>query len=97
MPPSLSRWLDSSKTLYEQDVKEHDVLYLRFKYYSFMDIDPRVSQRRWEERAGQLAAEGLLSVLDVPPDAGLIWHLASLHLPAAVGVAITHGSCSTSW
>ena len=37
------RWLDSSKTLYEQDVKEHDLLYLRFKYFSFMDIDPRVS------------------------------------------------------
>lgn len=40
---SICRWLDSSKTLYEQDVKEHDLLYLRFKYYSFMDIDPRVS------------------------------------------------------
>ena len=40
----LVRWLDSSKTLYEQDVKEHDLLYLRFKYYSFMDIDPRVSR-----------------------------------------------------
>ncbi len=40
---SVHRWLDSSKTLYEQEVKEHDVLYLRFKYYSFMDIDPRVS------------------------------------------------------
>jgi len=36
------RWLDSSSTLYEQDVKEHDYLYLRFKYFSFMDIDPRV-------------------------------------------------------
>ena len=31
------------KTLYEQDVKAHDLLYLRFKYFSFMDIDPRVS------------------------------------------------------
>ena len=42
-PPSISdRWLDSSKTLYEQDVKEHDLLFLRFKYYSFMDVDPRV-------------------------------------------------------
>ena len=29
--------------MYEQDVKENDYLYLRFKYYSFMDIDPRVS------------------------------------------------------
>ena len=36
-------WLDSSKTLCEQDVKEHDLLYLRYKYFSFMDIDPRVS------------------------------------------------------
>ena len=40
-----SSWLDSSKTLYEQDIKEHDLLYLRFKYYSFMDIDPRVCGR----------------------------------------------------
>jgi len=39
-------WLDSSKTLYEQDIKEHDLLYLRFKYYSFMDIDPRVDEFR---------------------------------------------------
>ena len=23
-------------------MKEHDLLFLRFKYYSFMDIDPRV-------------------------------------------------------
>ena len=36
------RWLDSSKTLYEQDVKEGDLLYLRFKYYAFMGIDARV-------------------------------------------------------
>ena len=39
---SHSRWLDSSKTLYEQDVKEGDLLYMRFKYYSFMGIDARV-------------------------------------------------------
>ena len=39
----LCRWLDSSKTLYEQDVKEGDLLYMRFKYYSFMGIDTRVS------------------------------------------------------
>lgn len=44
-PCLIIRWLDSSKTLYEQDVKEHDLLYLRFKYYSFMDIDPRVSNQ----------------------------------------------------
>ena len=44
------RWLDSSKTLFEQDVKDGDLLYLRFKYYPFMDIDPRVSRTRMGER-----------------------------------------------
>ena len=39
---SFYRWLDSSKTLFEQEVKEADLLYLRFKYYTFMDIDTRV-------------------------------------------------------
>lgn len=39
-------WLDSSKTLYEQDVKEHDVLYLRWKYYAIKDIDPRLDEHR---------------------------------------------------
>ena len=43
-----NRWLDSSKTLYEQDVKEHDVLYLRWKYYAIKDIDPRVRERERE-------------------------------------------------
>ncbi|CAI8055859.1 Fermitin family homolog 1 [Geodia barretti] len=42
-------WLDSSKTLYEQDVNAHDLLYLRFKYFSFMDIDPRVDDFRIAE------------------------------------------------
>lgn len=52
-------WLDSSKTLYEQDVKEHDLLYLRFKYYSFMDIDPRVD----ESRIAQLYEQARWSIL----------------------------------
>eukprot|EP00731_Ephydatia_muelleri_P027760 Em0019g633a len=42
-------WLDSSKTLYEQDVKEGDLLYMRFKYYSFMGIDARLDERRISE------------------------------------------------
>ena len=52
---NIHRWLDSSKTLYEQDVKEHDVLYLRWKYFAIKDIDPRVREREGErerEREG---------------------------------------------
>uniref|UniRef100_A0ABM5F4J8 Fermitin family homolog 3 n=1 Tax=Pogona vitticeps TaxID=103695 RepID=A0ABM5F4J8_9SAUR len=36
-----SRWLDSSRTLLQQGVKENDRLWLRFKYYSFFDLEPK--------------------------------------------------------
>ncbi|XP_016369811.1 fermitin family homolog 2-like [Sinocyclocheilus rhinocerous] len=36
-------WLDSSRSLMEQDVKENEVLLLRFKYHSFFDLNPKVS------------------------------------------------------
>lgn len=42
-------WLDSSKTLYEQDIKEHDLLYLRYKYFSIMEIDARLDESRIAE------------------------------------------------
>ena len=38
-------------------MKEHDLLFLRFKYYSFMDIDPRVSGRSGEVRVGGRSEE----------------------------------------
>uniref|UniRef100_A0A8C8C4M4 PH domain-containing protein n=1 Tax=Oncorhynchus tshawytscha TaxID=74940 RepID=A0A8C8C4M4_ONCTS len=34
-------WLDSSRSLMEQDVKENEVLLLRFKYHSFFDLNPK--------------------------------------------------------
>lgn len=40
-----SRWLDSSRSLMEQDVKENEVLLLRFKYHSFFDLNPKVSHK----------------------------------------------------
>uniref|UniRef100_A0A8D2KUP5 Fermitin family member 3 n=1 Tax=Varanus komodoensis TaxID=61221 RepID=A0A8D2KUP5_VARKO len=36
-----SRWLDSSRTLLQQDVKQNERLWLRFKYYSFFDLEPK--------------------------------------------------------
>ncbi|XP_003384623.1 PREDICTED: fermitin family homolog 2-like [Amphimedon queenslandica] len=52
-------WLNSSKTLFEQEVNEGDLLYLRFRYYPFMDIDPRVD----EARINQLYAQAKWSIL----------------------------------
>ncbi|XP_075609336.1 fermitin family homolog 2 isoform X5 [Balearica regulorum gibbericeps] len=34
-------WLDSSRSLMEQEVKENEALLLRFKYYSFFDLNPK--------------------------------------------------------
>ena len=39
----VSSWLDSSRSLMEQDVKENEVLLLRFKYHSFFDLNPKVT------------------------------------------------------
>ena len=39
----MSSWLDSSRSLMEQDVKENEVLLLRFKYHSFFDLNPKVT------------------------------------------------------
>uniref|UniRef100_A0A8C3ES88 FERM domain containing kindlin 2 n=1 Tax=Corvus moneduloides TaxID=1196302 RepID=A0A8C3ES88_CORMO len=44
-PESLAKinqgWLDSSRSLMEQEVKENEALLLRFKYYSFFDLNPK--------------------------------------------------------
>lgn len=34
-------WLNSSKSLMEQNIHENDLLLLRFKYFSFYDLNPR--------------------------------------------------------
>lgn len=36
------RWLDSSRCLKQQGIQENDRLWLRFKYYTFYDIEPKV-------------------------------------------------------
>lgn len=42
----IRRWLDSSRSLMEQDVKENEVLLLRFKYHSFFDLNPKVCHKK---------------------------------------------------
>uniref|UniRef100_A0A672NQF6 FERM domain containing kindlin 3 n=1 Tax=Sinocyclocheilus grahami TaxID=75366 RepID=A0A672NQF6_SINGR len=41
-----SRWLDSSRSLLQQGVRENDKLILRFKYYTFHDIAPQADAVR---------------------------------------------------
>lgn len=35
--------MDSSRSLMEQGIRENDLVLLRYKYYSFYDINPKVS------------------------------------------------------
>ncbi|XP_018420523.1 PREDICTED: fermitin family homolog 3 [Nanorana parkeri] len=41
-----ARWLDSSKSLMQQGVKEGDRLWLQFKYFTFHDLDPKMDAVR---------------------------------------------------
>ncbi|KAI1288472.1 Uncharacterized protein HDE_09420 [Halotydeus destructor] len=44
-----SGWLDSSLSLYEQDVREFDMLQLKFKFYSYFDLNPMLDGPRINE------------------------------------------------
>ena len=37
-------WFDSSRSLYEQEVRENDLVLLRFKFLSFYDLNPKVKR-----------------------------------------------------
>ena len=54
-------WLDSSLSIMEQAVHEYDTLRLRFKFYSFYDLNPKTDAVRinmiYEQAKWQLLAE----------------------------------------
>jgi len=39
-------WLDSSLSIMEQGIQETDILLLRFKYYAFYDLNPKIDAVR---------------------------------------------------
>lgn len=55
------RWLDSSLSIMEQGVREHDTLCLRFKFYAFYDLNPKYDAIRinqiYEQAKWQLLNE----------------------------------------
>ncbi|XP_017058938.1 unc-112-related protein [Drosophila ficusphila] len=53
-------WLDSSLSIMEQGIREYDTLYLRFKYFTFFDLNPRCDQ----VRINQLYEQAKWSVLN---------------------------------
>lgn len=39
----LFRWLDSSRSLMEQGVRDNNFLQLKFKFYNYYDLNPKVN------------------------------------------------------
>lgn len=54
-------WLDSSLSIMEQGIREFDTLRLKFKFYSFYDLNPKTDAVRinmiYEQAKWQLHAE----------------------------------------
>lgn len=54
-------WLDSSLSIMEQGIREYDTLCIRFKYYTFFDLNPKYDAVRinqlYEQAKWQLLNE----------------------------------------
>merc|ERR1740129_1046997 len=61
-------WLISAETLMEQDIKEHDILLLRFKYYKFFDINPKIDKVRIDQLYNQAMWQIVLGELHCTED-----------------------------
>ena len=57
------RWLDSSLSLMEQGIRDFDTLLLRFKFYSFYDLNTKTDPVRinliFEQAKWQILNEGI--------------------------------------
>uniref|UniRef100_A0A671SCE2 Fermitin family homolog 3-like n=1 Tax=Sinocyclocheilus anshuiensis TaxID=1608454 RepID=A0A671SCE2_9TELE len=80
-----SRWLDSSRSLLQQGVKENDKLILRFKYYTFHDIVPqadavRVTQLYEQARWAVLLEDTECTEEEMMVFAALQYHIGKVSL-----------------
>ncbi|NXR86782.1 FERM1 protein, partial [Hypocryptadius cinnamomeus] len=66
-------WLDSSRSLMEQGVQEEDQLLLRFKYYTFFDLNPKYDAVRINQIYEQARWAILLEEIDCTEEEMLIF------------------------
>ncbi|XP_038620905.1 fermitin family homolog 3 [Tachyglossus aculeatus] len=92
-----SRWLDSSRCLLQQGVQAGDTLLLRFKYYSFFDLDPKTDPVRLTQLYEQARWDLLLEEIDCTEEemmvfAALQYHINELSAGAEPGDSATNDS-----
>uniref|UniRef100_A0A9R1SKY4 FERM domain containing kindlin 3 n=2 Tax=Cyprinus carpio TaxID=7962 RepID=A0A9R1SKY4_CYPCA len=75
-----SRWLDSSRSLLQQGVKENDKLILRFKYYTFHDIIPQADVVRLTQLYEQSRWAILLEEIECTEEEMMVFAALQYHI-----------------
>ncbi|XP_074129451.1 fermitin family homolog 3 [Sminthopsis crassicaudata] len=75
-----SRWLDSSRCLMQQGIKPGDTLWLRFKYYSFFDLDPKADPVRLTQLYEQARWDLLLEEIDCTEEEMMVFAALQYHI-----------------
>uniref|UniRef100_A0A8C1UQH8 Fermitin family member 3a n=1 Tax=Cyprinus carpio TaxID=7962 RepID=A0A8C1UQH8_CYPCA len=75
-----SRWLDSSRSLLQQGVKENDKLLLRFKYYTFHDISPQADAVRLTQLYEQARWAILLEEIECTEEEMMVFAALQYHI-----------------
>ncbi|XP_069750141.1 fermitin family homolog 3-like [Narcine bancroftii] len=75
-----SRWLDSSRSLMSQGIKENDRLLLRFKYYSFFDLDTKYDVVRINQLYEQARWAVLLEEIECTEEEMMMFGALQYHI-----------------
>ncbi|NWI96388.1 FERM1 protein, partial [Pitta sordida] len=75
-------WLDSSRSLMEQGILEDDQLLLRFKYYTFFDLNPKYDAVRINQIYEQARWAILLEEIDCTEEEMLIFAAIQARTPS---------------
>uniref|UniRef100_A0A1A8LJP3 Fermitin family member 3b n=1 Tax=Nothobranchius pienaari TaxID=704102 RepID=A0A1A8LJP3_9TELE len=74
------RWLDSSRCLMQQNIQENDRLWLRFKYYTFYEIDPKYDVVRLTQLYEQARWAILLEDIDCTEEEMMLFGALQYHI-----------------
>nr|XP_005568444.1 PREDICTED: fermitin family homolog 1 isoform X2 [Macaca fascicularis] len=89
-------WLDSSRSLMEQGIQEDEQLLLRFKYYSFFDLNPKYDAVRINQLYEQARWAILLEEIDCTEEEMLIFAALQYHISKLSSSAETQDFTSES-
>uniref|UniRef100_A0A8D3EDL3 FERM domain containing kindlin 3 n=1 Tax=Scophthalmus maximus TaxID=52904 RepID=A0A8D3EDL3_SCOMX len=74
------RWLDSSRCLIQQGIRENDRLWLRFKYFAFYDIEPKYDVVRLTQLYEQARWSILLEDIDCTEEEMMLFGALQYHI-----------------